>query len=271
MVISLFLLRWICRKETILETAAEAKVKHMAKPKAQTKSPEPLREPTEREKGAISAAIARQAKRPARTKVSSKKTGNAMELGTPHSDKTGWHCTLFDTFGTSSFDFVNYAFAQTMEVVDQTGEKVDRYNAALALIGGIAPRDELEAAIACQMVATNALSMNCMSRAVSADTMDRREAFIQQATKLSRTFNSQVETLAKLRAGGKQQVEVRYVHVHGNAVIGDVQTGGGGAIPGFVGQPHAKGLSYAPGAPVPAMLREDPEGEALPVSGDERA
>ena len=243
----------------------------MTTAKVQTKSPEPLREPTEREKAAIQAAIARQAKRPVRAKVSATKTGNLVELGPAHSDRTGWHCTLFDTFGTSSADFMNYAFAQAMEVVDQTGEKEDRYNAALALIGGIAPRDELEAAIACQMVATNALSMNCMSRAVSADTMDRREAFIQQATKLSRTFNAQIETLAKLRGGGKQQVEVRYVHVHGNAVIGDVQTGGGGAIPSFVGQPHAKGLSYAPGAPVPAMRREDPQGDALPVRSDERA
>jgi hypothetical protein len=47
--------------------------------------------------------------------------------------------------------------------------------------------------------------------------------------KLARTYSMQMETLRKHRNGGKQTVTVQHVNVEGGgqAVVGNVQTGGG--------------------------------------------
>jgi hypothetical protein len=105
------------------------------------------------------------------------------------------------------------------------------------------------------MTAVHGLSLDCMSRAAHADTMDKRDAFVTQATKLSRTFTAQVEALTKLRSGGKQQVEVRYVYVDargGQNIIASALGGGGQEENGR--QPREPGdiarLPFAPGVPV---------------------
>ena len=48
------------------------------------------------------------------------------------------------------------------------------------------------------------------------------------ATKMLRTFISQVETLKRYRGGGEQKMIVEHVHVNegGQAVVGTVNTGG---------------------------------------------
>jgi len=48
--------------------------------------------------------------------------------------------------------------------------------------------------------------------------------------KLARTFTSQIEALKKYRATGEQNIRVQHVNVTdgGQAVVGNVQTGGGG-------------------------------------------
>ena len=90
----------------------------------------------------------------------------------------------------------------------------------------------------------------------------------------SRTMATHVETLAKLRSGGKQQVIVKHVYINGNAVVGD----GTQAVFGDVGgrgdggpdhpQSHAQ---PAANALIPALLSEDASGLAVPVAGGQRA
>ena len=48
--------------------------------------------------------------------------------------------------------------------------------------------------------------------------------------KLARTFSSQVEALKKYRSTGEQNIRVQHVNVSegGQAIVGKVQTGGGG-------------------------------------------
>lgn len=102
-----------------------------------------------------------------------------------------------------------------------------------------------------------------------ADGPDRpHRAISGLALKLTRTFATQIEALAKLRNGGKQQVEVRHVYVNGNAVIGDVHagTGGGGSLENGR-RPHAPGLAFAPGEAVRGDIQA--EREAVPVAGGE--
>jgi hypothetical protein len=100
------------------------------------------------------------------------------------------------------------------------------------------------------------------------------ESYGAVATKMMRTYTTQVEALAKLRRGGNQTVRVEHVHVHagGQAIVGAVthpQQGGGGTQENGH-QPHGpidpKALAFAPGAPV---WSEEPGGNALPVTPDE--
>ena len=60
-------------------------------------------------------------------------------------------------------------------------------------------------------------------------TIEGVEYNINRSTKLMRTFTAQMETLKRLRMGGKQTIQVQHVHVNegGQAIVGDVKGGGG--------------------------------------------
>jgi hypothetical protein len=100
-------------------------------------------------------------------------------------------------------------------------------NAALAFMSDVAPENTVEAALAVQMYATHDLSMEMMRRAKQTEDRAALNEFANIATKLARTFTTQLETLSKLRRGGEQVV--KYVHVHegGQAVVaGTIHQGG---------------------------------------------
>lgn len=194
--------------------------------------------------------------------------GDKLTVGNPHSDVEGWSAHLKDAFGTTSHAFTDQAFGR-LEVIarakDTPAAKGAPMNGALALMGAIAPADELEAAIGEQIVAAHLVSMEFLAKAKHTDTIPKLEAYTNMATKLSRTMAVHVETLAKLRSGGKQTHEVRYVYVNGPAVFGDgtqaVFAGeGGGGFCGKAGQPHGRG----------AVPRLAPDA-GLQVRGDESA
>ena len=92
----------------------------------------------------------------------------------------------------------------------------------------------------------------------------RREN-LTQANKLSRTYAALVEALNRHRGKGQQKVTVEHVHVHagGQAVVGMVETPGGGERTKSEEQPHA--LTYAPGAQVRSP---HPQGELVPRAGN---
>lgn len=85
--------------------------------------------------------------------------------------------------------------------------------------------------------------------------------------KLARTFTSQVEALNRHRGKGQQKVTVEHVHVHsgGQAVVGVVETPGGGDCKKSKDQPHAKQIANAP---QPEMWSADKKREAVPITGD---
>ena len=188
-----------------------------------------------------------------------------------HSDDTGHLLRLMAVLGTRSVD----GYLTTMSDLDyvsrgrgqKRGETTGRMNAALAMVEAIAPRDELEAALAVQMAGCHALTMEMLGQARQAENLEYLGASGGLAVKLARTFTLQIEALAKLRGGGQQKVEVRHVHVNGNAIVGDVHAPGGGAATENLDQPHTQRLGYSPGAPVPSLWGQDAQGDALPVAG----
>lgn len=242
---------------------------------------EGLRDPTEAEAAAILAASESQKRRPARATVSVVKQENqVLSISNSHSDHVGWGRHLAETFGTSSIDATNQSFARISTAVQTKQEPVTQTqaNAALALMGAIAPSNELEAAIGEQIVAAHIASLDFLSRARlnAGEFVNTASAYANMSTKLSRTMAMHIEALTKLRTGGRQRIEV--VYVNGPAVIGDNTQavfsgggahGGGGSKPD---QPHAiaylAGLAAPCGAP---MRREDPERVAVPIASSEGA
>lgn len=230
------------------------------------------REPRPAEAAAILAAVKSRQARPSRVAIALE-NGHAIA---PHSSEAGFAAQLADTFGTNSNDFLNVALSNLDQITKDRGTPgktcdPQALNAAIALLGAIGPKDELEGALAQQMAATHTLAMEMLRRGSNTDRVDHIQLYGGLAMKLQNVFVNQLGALSKLRGGGKQQVEVRHVYVNGNAVIGDVHANGGGGSAAFEHQPHAQGLAHLSGAPIEAVRGKHPERRELPVAGVKRA
>jgi hypothetical protein len=110
-------------------------------------------------------------------------------------------------------------------------ERDKQLSATVAALMGIAPKDELEGMMAAQLIAAHNAAMECYRRAmIGEQTFEGRRENLAQANKLSRTFTTLLEALNRHRGKGQQRVTVEHVHVHsgGQAVVGVVETHGGG-------------------------------------------
>jgi hypothetical protein len=103
----------------------------------------------------------------------------------------------------------------------------------------------------------------CTASAASSSLSGRTARYMNAATKLQRTMAAQIEALARLRRGGEQNVIIKHVHVHdgGQAIVGNVQAGGGRDGIGNSGQAHALAFSDT------EMRCEVEVREALPIAG----
>ena len=110
--------------------------------------------------------------------------------------------------------------------------------------------------------------MECYRRAMLGEqSLQGRSENLSQANKLSRTYSTLLEALNRHRGKGQQKVTVEHVHVHagGQAVVGTVETQGGGDIRKSEDQPHARQIANAL---QPTLWSEDQARELVPVAGD---
>jgi len=141
-------------------------------------------------------------------------------------------------------------------------------DATFAALIGIGPKDELEGMMASQLIAAHNAAMECYRRAmIGEQTFEGRQENLAQANKLSRTYATLLEALNRHRGKGGQKVTVEHVHVHagGQAVVGVVETPGGGDRRKLTDQPDAKQIAHAPQL---AMRSADPERQPVPIAGD---
>ncbi len=191
---------------------------------------QPKQPPGESEQAAIIEAAKRAVSRPKplSTSVKAKKEGGTIKthVGPTHSDHDGWSIRLLDALGTRSADFANAEVERILAAMTpRDGMPTEaQFNAAVAVLNGARPRDEIEAMLASQMAVTHALAMDLLGRVKQSPTVPYMETCANLATKLQRTFVAQVEALSKLRRGGEQKVTVEHVHVHagGQAIVGAV-------------------------------------------------
>lgn len=133
-------------------------------------------------------------------------------------------------FGSADREFHTYCLAQLLIILPESAGGDDYtlpINAAIAMLTAIAPKNEMEAMLAVQMVASHHLTMLSMRRTKTASMLPQLQANGNMANKFARTHAAQVEALSRLRRGGEQVV--RHVHVNegGQALIaGTVNTGG---------------------------------------------
>lgn len=136
-------------------------------------------------------------------------------------------------FGTASDAFVDGQIDALVHTLSQgLGRPPEQaqVEAALALIAGVRPRNELEAVLAVQIAATSAIALRLNRRLMKTDPAmaDFLDAGII-ATKFMRAFAGQVEALAKLRKPPVQLVRVERINISdgGQAVIGNISRGEG--------------------------------------------
>ena len=144
-------------------------------------------------------------------------------------EKEVYHGKMTEAYGSSSLPFQNFVMTQIIQMIPMPADRdhTADTNMILAVLGAIAPRDELEALLAAQMIAAHLMSMETMRRTRHAAELPQYQAHAAVANKFARTFTAQLDALSRHRRGGEQVV--RHVHVGegGQAVIaGTVNTGG---------------------------------------------
>lgn len=233
------------------------------------KTDDERREPTCREREAIEIASAKVDARPSRVAYTEEEGADGvLRIASKHSDDVGASKQMLDAFGTSSDDFMNRSVLHLANMTSTKGKAGDvaALNGDLALMGAIAPENELEAAIAVQMASMHELSLDLMRRAKKAETVEGLKTYTNLASKTVRTFSEQVKTLSDLRRGGEQVV--RHVHVYegGQAVVADTFN-----YVGIAGNGNAAFNPHGQGPRGPAMLGTYPTRHPLPMPSYEGA
>jgi hypothetical protein len=156
------------------------------------------------------------------------KSGQRLEVG--HED------ALQSIFGTKHPEMATALMQHCFKVLkaneasdDHPGN--DERLFMLTAVAEIKPRDAVERMLAVQMAATHVALIRSGRWLAGAEHVEQVNAHYSGFTKLTRTFAAQVEALRKHRNGGKQTVTVQHVNVEGGgqAIVGNVQTGGGNA------------------------------------------
>ncbi|MGE4579282.1 MAG: hypothetical protein AB7F21_07055 [Desulfuromonadales bacterium] len=109
---------------------------------------------------------------------------------------------------------------------DRTREELTE--AVLGLLRELQPENALQGLLVSQMAGCHFLALDQMKMAAKASGSVRsQQVHLQLATKLQRTFVSQVEALLKLKGFHQQRIRVDHIHVHEGgqaAFIGEVKT-----------------------------------------------
>jgi len=197
--------------------------------KTPAKPPAEPYEPTPREQEA--AAKAREAKAAAPRMKSEMKNGKA-KVSFDHPDEFYGMVLLMDAIGAQDLPFFQGLMSQLGNASLEKGAvSADNMNFMLSVMKDVAPKDAVEAMLAAQMAAAHMATMTFARRLAQVETIAQQDSAERAFNKLARTFAMQAEALKRYRTGGQQRVIVEHVTVNegGQAIVGNVETGGRGA------------------------------------------
>lgn len=147
--------------------------------------------------------------------------GEALGPGTP--------APFFDTLSNPDAPALEASYLRAdllqLGAVDLSGMALD---AAKSIQAG----NSLEKMLAHQMALAHASAFRLMDVALGQKDSVEQTRLVNASARMMRTFQDGLLTLQRLRTGGTQTVTVQHVHVGegGQAVIGNVQAGGGAAL-----------------------------------------
>jgi hypothetical protein len=144
---------------------------------------------------------------------------------------------LSEIFGTPDPAQANALLGHCLNALkpEETGDAgagvaSDERHFMLSIVRDMAPRDPVERMLAVQMAATHVATIRSARWLANTESIAQVHAHYTGFNKLARTFAAQVEALRKHRTGGTQTVVVQHVNISdgGQAIVGNVQHGGGG-------------------------------------------
>ena len=186
---------------------------------------------TQRERAITDAYWKRYDQTPPGLRFNVKQRDNRVEVTIDHPDLQVGSLLLLQALGTTNPDFANGLITQLRSAYCK-GKVVNaaELNEVIAMVQGIGPRDETEAMLVTQMVAIHNAMMTAARQLGNVATIEQQDSASNMVNKLARTFTSQVEALKKYRSTGEQNIRVQHVNVSegGQAIVGNVQSGGGG-------------------------------------------
>lgn len=164
--------------------------------------------------------------------ISIKKGANGLVIDTDPPGAPNGMVHLMDAMGSHDLQFFHGYLSGIINASDtgKDGTDATAVNSALGFIRSINPRDPTEACLAAQMAATHNAVMIFARRLNHVENITQQDSAIAAFNKLTRSYCAQMEALKRYRSTGEQKVTVTHVSVSdgGQAIVGNVTTGGGG-------------------------------------------
>ena len=180
----------------------------------------------------VAAVVARTQDRSRGIDMQVKVDGGTLGVSFTHENTDAAALVLMADLATMDTAFFSGITGQIARI-GAHGSKVDEANSnfLLSVVRAVQPRDELETMLAVQMGAVHAATMMMARRLNHVETIPQQDAAERALNKLARTYAMQMEALKRYRTGGQQRVIVEHVTVNagGQAIVGAVAAGGGGA------------------------------------------
>ena len=189
--------------------------------------------PTDAERDAVVAVLARREKHPPLPLLTSSKNGDCAHLTYEHPDQVVAKCVLATQIAADDDKLAQLIVSQLVNTTARGNEVHTRdLNLALTVVQGIEPKDTVEALLATQMAAVHIETMKATCRLANAEMIPQHDSALMAVNKLARTFAAQVEALKKHRSAGEQSIRVEHVTVNegGQAIVGVVSPQGGGGM-----------------------------------------
>ncbi len=223
-----------------------------------------------------------------RNKADGKPRNTEVAVTTAHSDEysdgpdSRIACGSYSD-GFNQLIIKDLALAMRRPESDEEENLDKRFLLAVQGLVGIKPKNELEAMIGAQMIASHAAAMICHNQASSAAGFESQEKSMALAAKASNTFSQLTNTLLKLRGkSGKQTIHVHHHHTDARTQVAadsatinigrDGEPRSGQVEKGT--QPHEQNaIEHNSGETIDfgaAVRSKDKKRDALPVSGDKR-
>ena len=123
-----------------------------------------------------------------------------------------------------AYTVLDQLFGDIVEIIPENEEKI---NVFLNLVIAHQPKSLLEAQLIVQMLICHKLNSRMLKKFSQETFPEIQEKYLNMAMKLTRNFNSAIETLGKYRRGGKQHISIEHISVEkdAQAMIGNINGG----------------------------------------------